>query len=72
MLRVPAIGSSVVIWECRFQAFERHVCRAHDSLTHVIKAMNHMPVMVFWQRRIGFKTGVCLNNCKKAMQLMRH
>jgi hypothetical protein len=72
MLGIPAIGASVVIWKCRLQTFERHVCRAHDGLAHVVKAVDHVPVVVVWNSDVRLQTRVGLDDSVEAMQLVGH
>jgi hypothetical protein len=72
VLRNPAIGTSIVVWEFCLQSFESHVSRTHNGLIHVVEAMDHVPVVIFRQGRIGSKPRVCFNNGKETMKLMRH
>lgn len=52
VLRIPPITSSIVVGKGGFQSFQGQIRRAHDCLPHVIKAMDHMPVVVFGEFRV--------------------
>jgi hypothetical protein len=72
MLTIPPITSSIMVREGSLQPLQRQIRRAHDSLPHVIKAVDHMPVVVLRQLGITLKTGVHFDHGKQAMQLVRH
>jgi hypothetical protein len=72
MFRIPPITPPIVIRKRSLQPLQRHVSRAHNSLSHIIKTMNHMPMMILRQTRIRSQARVCLHDGEETMQLMRH
>lgn len=72
MQAVPAIAPTIMVWERRFQAFQRNVSTTHDGLTHVIEAMDHMPVVIFRERSVARESGVDLHDRVEAVKLVRH
>lgn len=62
MLRVPSVRATVVIREGRLQTLESHIGAAHDGLSEVGEAVNHVPVMVVGDLVAGLDTGVGLND----------
>ena len=52
VLTIPSIAPAVVIRECCLQPLQAHVRRTHDGLAHVVEAVNHVPMVVLWQRHI--------------------
>ena len=72
MLTIPAITPTVVIGEGRLQALERYISTAHDSLTHVVEAVDHVPVVVLGQTDVALQPGVDLDDGVQAVQLVRH
>jgi hypothetical protein len=72
MLTIPPITTSIVIRERRFQAFKRHICAAHDRLAHIVKAVNHMPVVIFFELVAGRQAAVNGGDGVEAVQLVRH
>lgn len=61
-----------MVRECRLEPFERQIRRAHDRLAHVVKAMDHMPVVVFGQLDAALQPGVDFDNGVQTVQLVRH
>lgn len=53
MLTIPPIAPPIVIRKRGLQALETHIRAAHDSLPHVIEAVNHVPMVVFLQLVTG-------------------
>lgn len=72
MLRVPSITPAIMIRERCLEPFKRHICTAHDRLTHVVKAVYHMPMMVLRQLGVARQPGVDLNYSIQAVQLVGH
>lgn len=72
MLAIPAITAAVVIRERRLQSLESHVCATHDSLAHVVEAMDHVPVVVFLKLVTGCHAGVDGNDGVEAVKLVGH
>jgi hypothetical protein len=54
------------------QPLQAHIRTAQNGLPHIIKAMNHMPVMVLFQLVIGLECRVGLHDGKETVQLVRH
>jgi hypothetical protein len=72
MLAIPAITPAIVIGEGRLQPFERDISTAHDSLTHVVEAVDHVPVVVLRQGNVALQPRVDLDDGVQAVQLVRH
>jgi hypothetical protein len=49
MLTIPPITPTIVIRKRRFQTFKRHICTTHNGLPHVIEAVDHVPVIIFFE-----------------------
>ena len=62
MLRVPTVGATIVVGEGRLQTFQSHVGAAHDSLPHVVEAVDHVPVVVIGYLVAGGQAWVSLND----------
>lgn len=72
VLRIPPIAAAVLVREGRLMSLQGDIGAAHDRLPHIIKAVDHMPVMVTWQRDVGLETGVGLHNGEETVQLVGH
>jgi hypothetical protein len=72
MLAVPSIAAAVVVGECCLQTLQRHIRTAHDGLSHVIEAVDHVPVMVFFELVAGRHAAVDCGDGVQAVQLVRH
>ena len=70
MLGIPSIRSAIVVGECGFEAFERQIRIAKDGLTQIVKAMNHVPMMVVRNAMVRLQTRISLHDRKEAMDLM--
>lgn len=55
MLGIPTIRTPIMIGEGSFEPLQGHIRTAHDSLPHVIEAMDHVPVVVIRDRMIGLE-----------------
>lgn len=78
MLAIPAIAAPIVVGKRSLEPFQAHVRAAEDSLTHVVEAVDHVPVVVFGhrgdvpQRVVRGHGGVDFDDGEEAVQLMRH
>lgn len=72
MLTIPSITTAIMIRKCRLEAFQRHVRAAHNCLTHVIKAVDHVPVVVLFELVAGCHAAVDGNDGVQAVKLVRH
>ena len=72
MLTIPPIASAVVVGECSFQPLQRKISRTHDGLTHVVEAVDHMPMVVLGQFGVRCESRVHLYHRIETMELMRH
>lgn len=72
MLTIPPIAPPIMIRKRRFQPLKRHVSTAHDGLAHVIEAMDHVPVMIFFERVVGRDAAVDGDDGVEAVQLVGH
>jgi hypothetical protein len=62
MMGIPSIRAAVVVWEGRLQTLECRVSGTHDSLPHIVEAVNHMPMVIIRNRMTSLETSICLNN----------
>jgi hypothetical protein len=75
---VPTIAAAIVVGECSFQTFQAHVRAAQNGLSHVVEAVDHVPVVVFRhgrdvpERVVGGHSRVDFYNGEEAVQLMGH
>ena len=72
VLRVPAIGATIVVRKRGLETLESRVSAAHDRLPHVVEAVDHVPVVVLGQGRVGGEAGVDFDDGEEAVQLVRH
>jgi hypothetical protein len=72
MLAVPSITTSVVIRERSLQPLKTHIRTAHDGLTHVVEAVNHVPMVILFELVAGGHAGVDGDDGVEAVQLMSH
>ena len=61
-----------MIRERGLQPFQAHVRRTHNGLAQIIKAMDHMPVMVFLELVVGLHAAIYGRHGVQAVQLVRH
>lgn len=72
MLGIPAIRATVMVWEGMLQTLKRHVGGTHDGLTHVVEAVDHVPMVIIGYLMAGSQAGVRLHDGEEAVQLVRH
>ena len=72
MLAIPPVTSTIVVRKGRLQSLQCQIGRAHNCLPHVVKAVNHMPVVILRQLNIALETRVNFDNSIQAVQLVRH
>jgi hypothetical protein len=72
MLTIPAITATIVIGKRRLQALEGHIGTAHDGLAHVIEAMDHVPVVVFFEGVARCEARVDGGDGVETVQLVGH
>lgn len=72
MLTIPPIAPAIMIWKRRLQALETHICRAHNRLAQIVKAVDHVPVVVFFELVAGCEARVYGGYGVQAVQLMCH
>ena len=72
MLTIPAITAAIMIRKRRFQPFQTHIRAAHDGLAHVVEAVNHVPVVVFFELVARCHAGVYGDDGVETVQLVRH
>ena len=72
MLTVPTITATIVVRKCRLQPFKSHIRATHDSLAHVVKAVDHVPVMVFFKLMTRSHTGIDCDDSIEAVELVGH
>ena len=72
MLGIPTVRAAIVVRERRLVTLESHVGAAEDSFTHVVHAVNHVPVVVIGDGTICLDARVGLGNGEEAVDLVRH
>lgn len=72
MLTIPPITPSIMIRERSLEPLERHIGAAQDGLAHVVEAVDHVPVVVLGQGRVGGEARVDLDDGEEAVQLVCH
>jgi hypothetical protein len=72
MLTIPPITAAIVIRKRRLKALKRHIGTTHNCLPHIIKAMNHVPVVVFFELVARGEARVDGGDGVEAVQLVRH
>lgn len=72
MLTVPPITPAIMIRKRRLQPLERQIRTTHNRLAHIIKAMNHMPVMILRQLNRTLQAAVHFDHRVQTVQLVRH
>jgi hypothetical protein len=72
VLAVPSITAAVVIGKCCLQTLQRHIRTAHNGLSHIIEAVDHVPVVVLLELVTRCHAAVDRSDGIQAVQLVRH
>lgn len=72
MPTIPAITPTIVVRKRRLQALEAHIRRTHDGLPEIVKAVDHVPVVVVLEHVARRHAAVDGDNGVQAVQLVRH
>jgi hypothetical protein len=72
MLTIPPITAAIVIRKRRLKALKRHIGTTHNCLPHIIEAMNHVPMVVFFELVARGEARVDGGDGVEAVQLVRH